>query len=102
MILLFWQSGYDITSGQLFLRRLAPCFARSRFAHERMRKGLCLVPERRELFTEMSVKDNPILGAYTRWNVGTGCIVHSGPAADLIHDPKVIASYLGGQWNRTP
>jgi branched-chain amino acid transport system ATP-binding protein len=27
----------------------------------------------------------------------TGCIVHSGPAADLIHDPKVIASYLGGQ-----
>src|SRR5258706_8070889 len=29
----------------------------------------------------------------------TGCIVHSGPAADLIHDPKVIASYLGGQEN---
>jgi branched-chain amino acid transport system ATP-binding protein len=27
----------------------------------------------------------------------TGEIVHSGPAADLIHDPRVIASYLGGQ-----
>jgi branched-chain amino acid transport system ATP-binding protein len=27
----------------------------------------------------------------------TGSIVHSGPAAGLIHDPKVIASYLGGK-----
>ncbi|MBV8406450.1 MAG: ABC transporter ATP-binding protein [Alphaproteobacteria bacterium] len=26
----------------------------------------------------------------------TGEIVHSGPAADLMHDPKVTASYLGG------
>jgi branched-chain amino acid transport system ATP-binding protein len=26
----------------------------------------------------------------------TGQIVHSGPAADLMHDPKVAASYLGG------
>jgi branched-chain amino acid transport system ATP-binding protein len=26
----------------------------------------------------------------------TGEIVHSGSAADLIHDPKVTASYLGG------
>jgi branched-chain amino acid transport system ATP-binding protein len=34
---------------------------------ERVRKGMCLVPERRELFTEMSVGDNLILGAYTRW-----------------------------------
>jgi branched-chain amino acid transport system ATP-binding protein len=29
----------------------------------------------------------------------TGAIVHSGNAADLIHDPKVIASYLGGKEN---
>jgi len=35
---------------------------------ERVRKGICLVPERRELFTEMTVADNLILGAYTRWN----------------------------------
>jgi branched-chain amino acid transport system ATP-binding protein len=34
---------------------------------ERVRRGMCLVPERRELFTEMSVSDNLILGAYTRW-----------------------------------
>jgi len=27
----------------------------------------------------------------------TGEIVHSGPAKELIHDPKVIASYLGGK-----
>jgi branched-chain amino acid transport system ATP-binding protein len=26
----------------------------------------------------------------------TGEIVHSGPAADLMHDPRVAASYLGG------
>ena len=29
----------------------------------------------------------------------TGSIVHSGKAADLIHDPKVVASYLGGREN---
>jgi branched-chain amino acid transport system ATP-binding protein len=34
---------------------------------ERVRRGICLVPERRELFAEMTVKDNLILGAYTRW-----------------------------------
>jgi branched-chain amino acid transport system ATP-binding protein len=34
---------------------------------ERVRRGICLVPERRELFTAMTVKDNLILGAYTRW-----------------------------------
>jgi len=165
---------------------------------ERIRRGICLVPERRELFTEMSVEDNLKLGAYTRWRdraawqrdladvyerfprlaerrrqfagtlsggerqmlalgralmakprlllldepslglaplivreifriviglrelgvsillveqnaraaletadfgyvLETGSIVLSGPAKDLIHDPRVIASYLGGK-----
>jgi branched-chain amino acid transport system ATP-binding protein len=34
---------------------------------QRVRRGICLVPERRELFTEMTVEDNLVLGAYTRW-----------------------------------
>ena len=167
---------------------------------ERVRRGICLVPERRELFSEMTVADNLILGAYTRWGdreavqrglqevygrfprlserrsqlagtlsggerqmlalgralmakprlllldepslglaplivreifrivmglrelgvsillveqnaraaletadygyvLETGCIVHAGPAVSLIHDPRVVASYLGGKVN---
>ena len=167
---------------------------------ERVRRGICLVPERRELFTEMTVADNLVLGAYTRWRdreavqrdmqevyerfprlserrgqlagtlsggerqmlalgralmakprlllldelslglaplivreifrivtglrelgvsillveqnaraaletadygyvLETGSIVHSGPAVSLMHDPRVIASYLGGNIN---
>ena len=37
---------------------------------ERVAGGLCLVPEKRELFSEMSVQDNLELGAYTRWRRG--------------------------------
>jgi branched-chain amino acid transport system ATP-binding protein len=33
---------------------------------ERVARGLCLVPERRELFGELSVADNLLLGGYTR------------------------------------
>ena len=32
----------------------------------RVEQGICLVPERRELFGEMTVADNLLLGAYTR------------------------------------
>jgi branched-chain amino acid transport system ATP-binding protein len=41
---------------------------RSLSTEQRVRRGMCLVPERRELFTEMSVEDNLVLGAYTRWS----------------------------------
>ena len=33
---------------------------------ERVERGFCLVPERRELFGELAVADNLLLGAYTR------------------------------------
>ena len=33
---------------------------------ERVERGLCLVPERHELFGEMAVVDNLVLGAYSR------------------------------------
>jgi branched-chain amino acid transport system ATP-binding protein len=36
----------------------------------RVEIGLCLVPERRELFAELSVHDNLLLGAYTRRREG--------------------------------
>jgi branched-chain amino acid transport system ATP-binding protein len=37
-------------------------------AEDRVEMGIALVPETRELFTEMSVEDNLILGAYRRWS----------------------------------
>ncbi|MGE0799583.1 MAG: ABC transporter ATP-binding protein [Lautropia sp.] len=37
---------------------------------QRVARGLCLVPEKRELFAEMSVQDNLELGALTRWRRG--------------------------------
>jgi len=39
---------------------------------ERVERGFCLVPERRELFGDMAVDDNLLLGAYTRRRNGTG------------------------------
>jgi branched-chain amino acid transport system ATP-binding protein len=49
-----------ITHEGVDLRRLT--------TEERVRRGICLVPERRELFAEMTVADNLILGAYSRWS----------------------------------
>ena len=37
---------------------------------QRVERGLCLVPERRELFSDMSVEDNLLLGAFARWRRG--------------------------------
>lgn len=37
---------------------------------DRVTQGMCLVPESRELFTEMSVLDNLILGTYARFRKG--------------------------------
>jgi branched-chain amino acid transport system ATP-binding protein len=36
---------------------------------ERVARGLCLVPEKRELFTSMSVEDNLLLGSYRRYKM---------------------------------
>jgi len=38
---------------------------------ERVERGFCLVPERRELFGDMAVVDNLLLGAYVRRRNGT-------------------------------
>ena len=37
---------------------------------ERVERGLCLVPEKRELFASMTVEDNLVLGAYRRKRAG--------------------------------
>jgi branched-chain amino acid transport system ATP-binding protein len=41
---------------------------------DRVARGLCLVPERRELFAEMSVADNLELGAFCRYRRGDKAI----------------------------
>ena len=52
---------------------LLPCLGEVRFrgdllgaepVESRVKRGLCLVPERRELFGELSVEDNLVLGAF--------------------------------------
>ena len=47
-------------------------------AEERVARGMCLVPERRELFGELSVRDNLLLGAFHRRREGASAL-----AADL-------------------
>ena len=37
---------------------------------ERVGQGLCLVPERRELFGDLNCYDNLLLGAFSRWRKG--------------------------------
>ena len=58
---------------------LLPCKGTLRFEGEdlqgldveaRVERGLCLVPEKRELFSEMTVEDNLMLGAFHRYRNG--------------------------------
>ena len=42
---------------------------------ERVARGMCLVPERRELFGELRVEDNLLLGAFPRLRHGMGGIL---------------------------
>ena len=44
---------------------------------ERVARGMCLVPERRELFAAMSVEDNLVLGAFHRRGDGADAIARS-------------------------
>lgn len=41
-----------------------------RAVEERVYAGMCLVPEKRELFTSMSVEDNLLLGGFRRYRAG--------------------------------
>ncbi|KAF4516678.1 hypothetical protein B566_EDAN003427 [Ephemera danica] len=43
---------------------------REREVEQRVRQGMTLVPEKRELFAEMSVEDNLLLGAFDRFRSG--------------------------------
>lgn len=43
-------------------------------------RGLCLVPEKRELFGEMSIADNLQLGGYLRWRRGDRDLVRTRDA----------------------
>ncbi len=40
----------------------------NQYAHQKVKNGLVLIPEGRLIFADQTVKDNLILGAYTRWN----------------------------------
>lgn len=62
---------------------LLPCRGRILFggvdfssadAEERVENGLCLVPERRELFGSMSVEDNVLLGGYPSRAIGRAAL----------------------------
>ena len=56
------------TSGEILFRG-APLAAR---AHEVVRSGLSLVPERRRLFAELSVEENLVMGGYLRHDEALG------------------------------
>jgi branched-chain amino acid transport system ATP-binding protein len=55
------------TTGAVLLRGVD---VRSFPVEERVAQGMSLVPESRDLFTTMSVEDNLLLGAYTRYKRG--------------------------------
>jgi len=44
---------------------------------QRVSRGMCLVPETRELFSQMSVADNLELGAFTRYRRGDKGVAHT-------------------------
>ena len=52
------------TSGKIFYTETA---IDDRPAEERVAAGMCLVPEKRELFASMSVQDNLLLGGFRRY-----------------------------------
>jgi branched-chain amino acid transport system ATP-binding protein len=57
---------------------------------EHVERGLCLVPERRELFGEMAVADNLVLGAYSRRGNGADQSLRE------VYDPAFPASPSAG------
>jgi len=55
-----------VASGEIRWAGAAPPHA----VEDRVAAGLCLVPEKRELFASMTVRDNLLLGAYARVRAG--------------------------------
>lgn len=56
---------------------------------QRVARGMCLVPESRELFSQMSVSDNLELGAFTRYRRGDKGIIQS---LDMVYElfPRLL------------
>jgi branched-chain amino acid transport system ATP-binding protein len=65
-----------------------------------VREVFRIISSLRELGVSILLVEQNARAALETADVGyvleTGEIVHSGPAADLMHDPRVTASYLGG------
>jgi branched-chain amino acid transport system ATP-binding protein len=65
-----------------------------------VREVFCIIASLRELGVSILLVEQNARAALETADFGyvleTGEIVHSGAAADLMHDPRVTASYLGG------
>ena len=58
-------------------------------AEDRVASGLCLVPEKRELFTTMTVEENLLLGGACRYRPGRGRALRAGLDAIYADFPRL-------------
>ncbi len=63
---------------------------------DRVERRLCLVPEKRELFSDMSVADNLLLGQTRADAIRTWLIAHGVPAGRIIAISRGAADQIAG------